>query len=106
MAPKKKSRPIQDDHVHELADIFRLLGDPNRLKIVIACIHEKISVGDIAEKTQISQPLVSHHLRLLKAARLLRHEKQGKQVFYALSDDHIRCVLEDMLTHINEPKDD
>lgn len=102
MSPKS----FHDDHVQELADIFRLLGDANRLKIVIACLHEEISVGDIAEKTEISQPLVSHHLRLLKAARLLRHEKQGKQVFYALSDDHIRCVLEDMLTHINEPKDD
>ncbi len=99
-------KSFHDDDVQELADIFRLLGDANRLKIVIACLHEEISVGDIAEKTDISQPLVSHHLRLLKAARLLRHEKQGKQVFYALSDDHIRCVLEDMLTHINEPKDE
>jgi len=100
------SKSIQDDNVHELADIFRLLGDANRLKIVIACMTDKISVGDIAERVHLSQPLVSHHLRLLKAARLLRHEKQGKQVFYALSDDHIRCVLEDMLTHINEPKDE
>lgn len=95
-----------DDYLHELADIFRLLGDANRLKIVVACMDEQISVGDIAEKTELSQPLVSHHLRLLKAARLLRHEKQGKQAFYTLSDDHIRCVLQDMLTHINEPKDE
>jgi len=96
----------QDDNLHELADIFRLLGDPNRLKIVVACMDDEISVGDIAEKTELSQPLVSHHLRLLKAARLVKHEKQGKQAFYTLSDDHIRCVLQDMLTHINEPKDD
>ena len=96
------NKSLHDDSVHQLADIFRLLGDPNRLKIVIACLNDKISVGDIAEKVELSQPLVSHHLRLLKAARLLRHEKQGKQAFYMLSDDHIRCVLEDMLTHINE----
>ena len=100
------NKSLHDDNVHELADIFRLLGDANRLKIVIACLHEEISVGDIAEKTQLSQPLVSHHLRLLKAARLVRHEKQGKQAFYALSDDHVRCVLEDMLTHINEEDKD
>lgn len=97
---------IQEDSVHELADIFRLLGDPSRLKIVIACSGGKISVGDVAEKIKLSQPLVSHHLRLLKAARLLRHEKQGKQAFYMLSDDHIRCVLEDMLIHINEDNQD
>lgn len=103
MSPKAHS---QDDSIHELADIFRLLGDANRLKIVIACMDAEISVGDIAEKTELSQPLVSHHLRLLKAARLVKHEKQGKQAFYTLSDDHIRCVLQDMLTHINEPKDD
>lgn len=97
---------IHDDHIQELADVFRLLCDATRLKIVIACMNGEISVGDIAEKTDLSQPLVSHHLRLLKAARLLRHEKQGKQTFYTLSDDHIRCVLEDMLTHIKEPKED
>ncbi len=102
MAPEK----IHDDYIQELADIFRLLGDANRLKVIMTCRDEGVAVGDIVKKTGLSQPLVSHHLRLLKAARLLRSEKQGKQVFYMLLDDHVKCVIEDMLTHINEPKEE
>ena len=102
MAPEK----IHDDHIQELAYIFRLLGDANRLKVIMTCRDESVAVGDIVKKTGLSQPLVSHHLRLLKAARLLRSEKQGKQVFYMLLDDHVKCVIEDMLTHINEPKEE
>jgi DNA-binding transcriptional ArsR family regulator len=102
MPPKK----IHDDHLQELADIFRLLGDANRLKVIVTCRDKKISVGNIAKKTGLSQPLVSHHLRLLKGARLVKCEKQGKQSFYMLSDDHVSCVLDDMLVHINEPKED
>jgi DNA-binding transcriptional ArsR family regulator len=95
-------KPQPDDTLEQLAEIFRLLGDPNRLKIIIACVSEDKAVGDIAEEVGLSQPLVSHHLRLLKAARLVRHKKQGKQTFYGLSDDHVRCVLDDMLVHVNE----
>lgn len=95
-----------DEHIQTLADMFRLLGDANRLRIILTCLQEECSVGDISEKTGISQPLVSHHLRLLKAMRLMKSEKQGKQAFYSLTDDHIRCVLEDMVHHINEENDE
>ncbi len=100
----KKTGKATDDELQELADIFRLLGDANRLKIITACLDSEKSVGDIAEVVGISQPLVSHHLRLLKAARLVAHKKQGKQGFYALSADHVRCVLVDMLHHVNKIK--
>lgn len=106
MGDSMPRKNIKDDHLQELADIFRLLGDANRLNVIVTCRDKEISVGDIAKKAGLSQPLVSHHLRLLKAARLVKCEKQGKQSFYMLSDDHVRCVLEDMLTHINEPKED
>lgn len=101
----KKTKKTTDDDLQELADIFRLLGDANRLKIITACLDKETSVGDLAEEVGISQPLVSHHLRLLKAARLVRHKKQGKQGFYALSAEHVRCVLVDMLHHVNESKE-
>jgi DNA-binding transcriptional ArsR family regulator len=96
----RKIKKANDDDLHTLADIFRLLGDVNRLKIITTCLDKEKSVGDLAEEIGISQPLVSHHLRLLKAARLVRHKKQGKQGFYALSADHVRCVLVDMLHHV------
>ena len=59
--------------------------------------------GDIAAQVQLSQSLVSHHLRLLRAARLLNSRRCGKQVFYWAADEHIRSVLKDMAEHVSEP---
>lgn len=95
-----------DSDVAELADMFRLLGDPTRLRIVLACLDEPISVGDIADRLELSPSLVSHHLRLLRAARVVKADRQGKQVFYAAADQHVSGVLADMLEHIAEPHPD
>ncbi len=95
-----------DSDVAELADMFRLLGDTTRLRIVLACLDEPISVGDIAGQLELSPSLVSHHLRLLRAARVVKADRQGKQVFYAAADQHVSGVLADMLEHIAEPHAD
>lgn len=99
------ARALSDDQAVELADMFRFLGDPSRLRIVLACLNEPISVGAIAARLGLSPSLVSHHLRLLRAARLLRAERRGKQVFYAVADEHIRCVIVDMVAHVGEPSE-
>ncbi|GAB3404517.1 metalloregulator ArsR/SmtB family transcription factor [Massilia agilis] len=91
------------DWVDQLADLFHLLGDKTRLRIVIACLARPISVGDIAADLDLSSSLVSHHLRLLRAARIVKAERQGKQVFYAAADAHISGLLADMADHIAEP---
>jgi ArsR family transcriptional regulator, lead/cadmium/zinc/bismuth-responsive transcriptional repressor len=108
MKPAGKNRPLAraEDRVAELADMFRLLGDPSRLRIVLACITKPVSVSDIAKRLHLSLSLVSHHLRLLRAARLVRHERRGKNIFYTAADDHIRSVITDMLAHVAEPHDD
>ncbi|MFZ4534569.1 MAG: ArsR/SmtB family transcription factor [Alsobacter sp.] len=85
-----------------LADLFRLLGDPSRLKIVVACLRTPLAVSDIAERLGLSVSLVSHHLRLLKGARLVRADRQGKQIFYGADDMHVRRMVEDMVTHVAE----
>jgi ArsR family transcriptional regulator, lead/cadmium/zinc/bismuth-responsive transcriptional repressor len=90
----------------ELAKTFRLLGDANRLRIVTHCLSQPVCVTDIAESLALSQSLVSHHLRLLRMARMVRSERIGQQIFYQVADDHIRCILRDMTTHLNEPSDD
>ncbi len=95
-----------DSDVAELADMFRLLGDTTRLRIVLACLDDPISVGDIAGQLELSPSLVSHHLRLLRAARVVKADRQGKQVFYAAADQHVSGVLADMLEHIAEPHSD
>ena len=92
-----------DGYIAELADLFRLLGDPTRLRIVLACLDTPIAVNDIANKLSLGNSLVSHHLRLLRAARIVKADRHGKQVFYAAADRHISGVLTDMIEHIAEP---
>jgi DNA-binding transcriptional ArsR family regulator len=91
-----------DSSIAELADLFRLLGDHTRLRIVLSCVERSIAVSDIAARLDLSGSLVSHHLRLLRAARIVKAERQGKQVFYTAADQHISSVLADMLEHIAE----
>ena len=104
---KTERRPLKkiasEEQVSQLADLFRLMGDTSRLRIILTCLHTPINVSDIAEKLDLSQSLVSHHLPLLRAARIVRSERRGKQVFYVAADEHIQCVIEDMVAHIGEP---
>lgn len=93
-----------DVPVAHLADLFSLMGDETRLKIILTCLDGPISVGDIAVRVEVSQSLVSHHLRLLRAARVLRSERKGKNVFYSAADAHIECVINDMVAHVSEPE--
>ncbi len=97
--------PLAEDRISELVDLFRLLGDPTRLRIVLCCFAGPASVGTIASRVDASPSLVSHHLRLLRAARLVRSERRGRQIFYAPRDAHVRCVIEDMVAHVTEPRD-
>tara|TARA_B100000676_G_C17883481_1_gene735224 strand:- start:536 stop:856 length:321 start_codon:yes stop_codon:yes gene_type:complete len=91
---------LHSNQVTELAEIFGLLADPTRLAIVIACIHEKKSAGEIARNLDISPSLASHHLRLLRATRMLGAKRRGKQVFYDMSDDCVRDILNTMINHL------
>ena len=94
-----------EEDVAQLADMFRLMGDASRLRIIVACLREPISVGDIAAQLDLSPSLVSHHLRLLRAARVLKGERRGKQMFHSACDAHIECVITDMMAHVGEPLD-
>ncbi len=93
------------DRVAQLAETFHLLGDTTRLRIVFACLEKQVCVSEMAKQLALSPSLVSHHLRLLRATRLLRAERRGKQVFYWAADEHIRSVLRDMAAHVSEPDD-
>lgn len=93
---------LSQNEITILAETFRLLGDPSRLRILLSCLAGPISVGDIAERLDLSLSLVSHHLRLLRGARLVKGERQAKQIFYQIADQHVSQVLQDMATHISE----
>ncbi|MBC6404910.1 MAG: winged helix-turn-helix transcriptional regulator [Rhodospirillales bacterium] len=91
---------LQSDQTAQLAETFGLLADPTRLSIVVACMECEIPAGDIAEELGLSASLVSHHLRLLRAARMLRAERRGRQVFYSMADACVRDVLKIMVGHL------
>ncbi len=94
---------LNADQTTELAELFRLLGEPNRLRMVTSCLDGPMSVGEITERLALSQSLVSHHLRLLRAARLLKAGRRGKHVFYSIPDCHVREMLMNMIEHLTEP---
>ena len=99
---------MMDDtqNIEQLADIFSLLGEPTRLRIVLACFEAPKAVGEIAQDLKLSMSLISHHLRLLRAARVVSGERQGKQIFCTVNDHHIRTMVSNLLEHIAEPHDD
>ena len=91
-----------DAQISVIAETYRLLGDPTRLRVLLACLSAPIAVGDIAKAVNASPSLVSHHLRLLRAARLVRGTRRNKQVFYQTADEHIARMLADMIEHAME----
>jgi DNA-binding transcriptional ArsR family regulator len=98
---------LSQSDVAVLAETFRLLGDQSRLKILLQCMRGgSVAVGDIADSLDLSQSLVSHHLRLLRGARLVRGERQAKHIFYGIADQHVSQVLQDMAVHISEDRND
>lgn len=92
----------QDIDVNLVAETFKLLGDPTRLRILLACLDGPRSVGEIAAAVGASQSLVSHHLRLLRGARLVKGTRDARQVFYQAADQHVRHMIQDVIEHSAE----
>ena len=102
-APQPEALDMPDDEVlYELADLFRVFGDSTRIKILYALHDNELCVQDIANAVQLSQSAVSHQLRVLKDSKLVRFRREGKTVFYALDDDHVRSILSMGMDHIEE----
>lgn len=103
--PAQELGALSSGQIGLLAETFKLLGDPTRLRILMFCLAAPRSVGDIAESLGLSQTLVSHHLRLMRGARLMRGERQSRQIFYEVADHHVSDVLIDMAHHLAEDHD-
>ena len=91
-----------DEHLYDLADLFRMFGDTTRIKILYVLFESELCVCDIARLLNLSQSAVSHQLRILKDAKLVRFRREGKTVFYTLDDDHVRTILSLGMEHITE----
>ncbi|STY78980.1 transcriptional regulator, ArsR family [Legionella wadsworthii] len=96
---------LTQDQIIALSDTLHLMGEANRLKLLLACLEGPKSVSELAEQLQLSVPLTSHHLGLLRSARLLVAKREGKHIYHGIFDTHVRCILEDMLKHFTEDEE-
>lgn len=97
----KTSLPVlDDDTASKIADQFAALSETSRVRIIAALLEGERRVSAIVEQVGLSQPVVSHHLRLLRQLRLVRARKEGAQVFYSLHDDHIADLFRRSLEHV------
>lgn len=91
-----------DDALYDLAALFKMFGDPTRAKILSCLQVRDLYVGEIAEIVGMSDSAISHQLRILRSAKLVKGKKEGKEVKYSLDDDHVTKILECGLAHVNE----
>lgn len=99
-----RARLAPDEDMAELAATFRLLGDRTRVRILEALACDELCVCDLAAVVGHSQSAVSHQLRLLRAAKLVRVRRDGKNAFYTLDDDHVRHLFRQALDHVQESR--
>ncbi|WP_425060236.1 Transcriptional repressor SmtB [Sporomusa carbonis] len=95
-----KKEAIPDAEAQQVADVFKLLGDTTRVKILDALSKRELCVCDLAAVVDMGQSAVSHQLRLLRSARLVKYRKEGKMAWYSLDDEHIGLLLSQCLEHI------
>lgn len=91
-----------EEPLYDLADLFRVFSDTTRIKILYALMGKELRVGEIAEVIGATQSAVSHQLRTLKQAHLVKFSRDGKNVLYSLADDHVITMLAQGLTHVCE----
>lgn len=88
--------------LYDLSDFFKLMGDSTRIQLLWALEENEMCVGDLTELLGMTKSAVSHQLKILRSAKLVKAEKRGKNVFYSLSDHHVKTVLEMALEHVRE----
>ena len=91
-----------EDKLYELANLFKMFGDPTRAKILSCLQVRDMYVCEIAEALGMTVSAVSHQLRVLRGAKLVKGTKEGKEVKYSLDDDHVTKIMECGLAHVNE----
>jgi len=97
-----KAEIISNDDAQQVAETFKILGDTTRVKILQIISKRELCVCDIAAVTEMGQSCVSHQLRLLRNARLVKYRKEGKMVWYSLDDGHITTLIKQAIEHIKD----
>ena len=105
MTEKTLPAPVRepgDDALIDLAELFKIFGDSTRVQILSLLLQKELCVNDVAQSLNMTVSAISHQLRILKAARLVKHRRDGKTVFYSLADEHVGQILSIGLEHVLE----
>jgi len=91
-----------EDELYDLAELFKVFGDSTRIRMLSVLMRDEMCVCDLAEVLSMNQSAISHQLKILKQAKLVKNRREGKQVYYSLSDNHVSTILAMGLEHIEE----
>ena len=92
----------KEEALYDLAELFKVFGDSTRIRILFVLFEAEVCVCDLAEALQMTQSAVSHQLKILKQAKLVKNRRAGKSIFYSLADSHIVTILSQGIDHIEE----
>ena len=101
IARARKALPAEAD-LNRLAELYKVFGDATRIKLLYALFQSELCVCDLAELLGVTVSAVSHQLRILKQAQLVKYRREGKTVYYSLADDHVRTIIDQGNEHIHE----
>lgn len=97
-----KEKLPEEEILYDLAELFKVFGDSTRIKIICSLFESEMCVCDLSALLNISQSAISHQLRVLKSARLVKFRRAGKVIYYSLDDEHIKQIFDAGLHHITE----
>ncbi len=92
----------KEEELYDLAELFKVFGDSTRIRILFVLFEAEVCVCDLAEALNMTQSAISHQLKILKQNKLVRSRREGKSVFYALADGHVRTIIDQGREHIEE----
>ena len=91
-----------DETLYQLAELFKVFGDPTRIRILAILSKQELCVQDIADSLSMTQSAISHQLRILKQSALVKFRRDGKTIYYSLADDHVATIMAQGLEHVCE----
>lgn len=93
---------ISEDNIYNLAELFKVLGDSTRIRILLLLQEKEASVNEIANELNMNQSAISHQLKNLKHSKLIKNRRDGQTIYYSLDDDHVYKIIEMGLAHVDE----
>ena len=92
----------EENELYDLAELFKVFGDSTRIRILFVLFETEVCVCDLAQALNMTQSAISHQLRILKQNKLVKNRREGKSIFYFLSDDHVRTIIAQGREHLTE----